>query len=285
MDKGPSIGLLVRWSIVTILFSYTYISAIQTNNAETHLECAASTAKRFGTGSTMSKRPPPGTFFDTNMLLQHEHGGGTPGEDKITIAWAVRESKATLVQRNGLFLFHCQISRQIWWRHFYSEEVTFRFHGGTVLEPKTANMTFSEFYAFYSSPSRASIFLSNVPSVWKALARANRGPILFLELYIDSKMASLQFNYELSSGQCGKKADTQQHLRRCQSERTYALEWEEDVPVSNGRPGRRVDLNSLGDKGLLVDVVKKQRWSGATSYIRPPDQPQPPVTACHSLST
>jgi hypothetical protein len=32
-------------------------------------------------------------------------------------------------------------------------------------------------------------------------------------------------------------------------------EWEEDVPVLNGWPGRRVDLNSLGDKGLLVDVV------------------------------
>ncbi|KAJ7869665.1 hypothetical protein B0H13DRAFT_1896559 [Mycena leptocephala] len=27
-------------------------------------------------------------------------------------------------------------------------------------------------------------------------------------------------------------------------------------------------------------VVKKQRWSCATSYIRPPQQPQPPVNAC-----
>ena len=54
-------------------------------------------------------------------------------------------------------------------------------------------------------------------------------------------------------------------------------DWEENVPVSNGWPGRRVNLNSLGDKDWLKSFqhvnycYNKRRWSRITSYNQPPD--------------
>ncbi|KAJ7926584.1 hypothetical protein B0H13DRAFT_1862048 [Mycena leptocephala] len=197
---------------------------IQTNIAETHLERAASTARRFGTGPTMSKRPPPGTSFDTNALLHHEHGGGNQGEDKVTIAWAVaRESKAPKQTNADLgtsakkwavslplpVLFISDIKAQLvttmnieWGRSnsvlLLNEEVTFRWHGSKLLEPNTANMTLGQFYAFYSTPSRAPIYLSNVPTIWKAVSKASKSHTVCLELYIDSKM--FQTRLELLEG-------------------------------------------------------------------------------------
>jgi hypothetical protein len=66
------------------------------------------------------------------------------------------------------------------------EEVTFRWHGGILLEPNTANMTLGQFYAFYSTPSRAPIYLTTVPAQWKTMAKQGKTPTVFLELYIDS---------------------------------------------------------------------------------------------------
>ncbi|KAF7343676.1 hypothetical protein MSAN_01947400 [Mycena sanguinolenta] len=192
--------------------------ASQENIAETHFDRAAAVMKCFGSGATMSRRPPPGTTFTTESLLHHEHGGGSPGEDKITVVWAVRESKSpnktnpdlgTSAKRWAVSLplpdikAHLVATVNIEWGRSNStlllnEEVTFRFHGGKLLEPDTANMTLGQFYSFYSTPSRAPIYLTNIPTQWKQLAKTTRGSIIFLELYIDSIM--FKNRIEMSDG-------------------------------------------------------------------------------------
>ncbi|KAJ7081540.1 hypothetical protein C8R43DRAFT_965584 [Mycena crocata] len=181
--------------------------ASQANIAETHLDRAIATAKRFGNGPTMSKKPPAGTVLNTSTLLSHEHGGGTPGEDKITVGWAVRESKApkstnpdlgTSAKRWAVSVplpdikAHLVDTVNLEWGRSNSvpllpEEATFRWHGNRVLELNTANMVLGQFYSYYSTPSHSPIYLTSIPTSWKSMAKANKGPTIWLELYTDSK--------------------------------------------------------------------------------------------------
>ncbi|KAJ6460795.1 kinase-like domain-containing protein [Mycena vitilis] len=161
----------------------------------------------------MSRNPPAGTSFDTNTLLHHEHGGGAPGEDKVMIAWAVK-SKAPLRTNTDLGTSAKKWAVSIalpdiksslvatinieWGRSntvpLLNEEVTFRWHGSRLLEPNTANMTLGQFYAYYSTASRAQIYLTgNIPTAWKATLKSTKGPAICLELYIDSKMVRTLF--------------------------------------------------------------------------------------------
>ncbi|KAK7058136.1 kinase-like domain-containing protein [Favolaschia claudopus] len=175
----------------------------QSNIPESHLDRALHTSNRFNKGRTMAQKPGPGTLFTTSSLLNHEHGGGAPGEDKIMVAWQVRESKAKAVNTDlGSSAKKWAVSTPMpdvkaslveslnveWCRShsapLLAEEVTFRWHGSLLLDPNTANMTVRDFYAYYSAPSRASIFMSSVPTMWKGMAKTNRAAI-YLELYID----------------------------------------------------------------------------------------------------
>jgi len=64
------------------------------------------------------------------------------------------------------------------------EDVTFRFEGNKVLETDTAGLTLQDFYAYYSTPSMAPIYISKVPLVWKHHTKSKM-PLLCLEMYID----------------------------------------------------------------------------------------------------
>ncbi|KAJ7094940.1 hypothetical protein C8R44DRAFT_749230 [Mycena epipterygia] len=154
----------------------------------------------------MSQRPPAGTTLTTSTLLSHENGGGAPGEDKILIGWAVRETKTpksinpdqgTSAKKWAVSVLlpdiksHLVKTVNVEWGRSNSvplepDEVTFRWHGGILLEPNTANMLLGQFYTFYSTPSCASIYLSTVPASWKSMSKSNKGPTIWLELYIDS---------------------------------------------------------------------------------------------------
>ncbi|KAJ7794898.1 kinase-like domain-containing protein [Mycena olivaceomarginata] len=163
----------------------------------------------------MAQKPAPGTSLTTSTLLHHEHGGGPPGEDKVMVVWAVRESKAPKVINADLgssakkwavsvalpdIKSHLVETLNLEWTRSHSalllpEEVTFRWHGGILLEPNTANMTLGQFYAFYSTPSRAPIYLTTVPTQWKTMAKQGKTPTVFLELYIDSTAFTLRQNF------------------------------------------------------------------------------------------
>jgi hypothetical protein len=58
------------------------------NVAETHLARAAAVRNRLKL-ATPSRAFTPNTHLSTNVLLHHEHGGGSPGEQKIDVAWQV----------------------------------------------------------------------------------------------------------------------------------------------------------------------------------------------------
>ncbi|KAJ7443203.1 kinase-like domain-containing protein [Mycena galericulata] len=178
----------------------------QPNIAETHLERASAVAKRFGLGPTMSKNPAAGTSLNTAALLHHEHGGGTPGEDKVLVCWAVRESKApkSLNLDLGSSSKKWAVSAALpdirahlvevvnleWARScttpLLTAEVTIRWTGSLLLEPNTSNMLLGQFYAYYSVPSRSSIYLATIPLMWKSACKATKGPAIWIELYIDS---------------------------------------------------------------------------------------------------
>ncbi|KAJ7797902.1 kinase-like domain-containing protein [Mycena olivaceomarginata] len=151
----------------------------------------------------MAQKPAPGTSLTTSTLLHHEHGGGPPGEDKVMVVWAVRESKAPKVINADLgssakkwavsvalpdIKSHLVETLNLEWTRSHSalllpEEVTFRWHGGILLEPNTANMTLGQFYAFYSTPSRAPIYLTTVPTQWKTMAKQGKTPTVFFGIF------------------------------------------------------------------------------------------------------
>ncbi|KAJ7735776.1 kinase-like domain-containing protein [Mycena metata] len=166
----------------------------------------------------MAKRPGLGTTHTTSSLLRHEHGGGAPGEEKVTVAWAVvisqapKQTNADLgvgAQRWAVSVALPDIKSQLvdtvnveWGRSnstpLLNEEVTFRFHGSKVLEKNTENMILGDFYVFYSTPSRSPIYLASIPTAWKPMAKTSKGGTLYLKLYIDSAM--FQTRVELSEG-------------------------------------------------------------------------------------
>ncbi|KAK7020841.1 hypothetical protein R3P38DRAFT_3197288 [Favolaschia claudopus] len=160
------------------------------NIAESHLERAAATSHRFRQGRTMAQQPAPGTALTTSSLLHHENGGGAPGEEKILVGWAVRESKGRTLNQDlgsgakkwavsiplpGIVTFPVRLDESFisvtdlkaslidtvnieWSRsqplRLLAEEVTLRWHNGImVMEPNTANMTLGSFYAYYSAGS------------------------------------------------------------------------------------------------------------------------------------
>ncbi|KAJ7482209.1 kinase-like domain-containing protein [Mycena galericulata] len=178
----------------------------QPNIAETHLERASAVAKRFGLGPTMSKNPAAGTSLNTAALLHHEHGGGTPGEDKVLVCWAVRESKApkslnldlgssskkwaVSVALPDIRAHLVEVVNLEWARScttpLLTAEVTIRWTGSLLLEPNTSNMLLGQFYAYYSVPSRSSIYFTTIPLMWKSACKATKGLAIWIELYIDS---------------------------------------------------------------------------------------------------
>ncbi|KAJ7512434.1 kinase-like domain-containing protein [Mycena galericulata] len=154
----------------------------------------------------MSKNPAAGTSLNTAALLHHEHGGGTPGEDKVLVCWAVRESKApkslnldlgssskkwaVSVALPDIRAHLVEVVNLEWARSctrpLLTAEVTIRWTGSLLLEPNTSNMLLGQFYAYYSVPSRSSIYLATIPLMWKSACKATKGPAIWIELYIDS---------------------------------------------------------------------------------------------------
>ncbi|KAJ7089460.1 hypothetical protein C8R44DRAFT_751465 [Mycena epipterygia] len=167
------------------------VQIIQTNIAKTHLHRAALTAKRFGSGPTMSQRPPAGTTLTTSTLLSHENGGGAPGEDKILIGWAVRESKTpksinpdlgTSAKKWAVSVplpdikSHLVKTVNVEWGRSNSvplepDEVTFRWHGVLYLLQYTESCI---------------NLLVDCAHLMEVVAKSNKGPTIWLELYIDS---------------------------------------------------------------------------------------------------
>ncbi|KAJ7180029.1 kinase-like domain-containing protein [Mycena crocata] len=128
----------------------------QANIAETHLDRAIATAKRFGNGPTMSKKTPAGTVLNTSTLLSHEHGGGTPGEDKITVGWAVCNSFLVSYPSN-------------------------------MIKDIKAHLVDTVNLEWGRSNSVPLLPCVSGPVFIKSMAKANKGPTIWLEVYIDSK--------------------------------------------------------------------------------------------------
>ncbi|KAJ7092241.1 kinase-like domain-containing protein [Mycena epipterygia] len=131
-----------------------------------------------------SRNNSSGTQLTTTTLLQHEHGGGLPGDAKTMVCWQVRRAKAKTSYidanlgssskkwSNSLFLndIKADIVQTInieWTKKtpipLDDEAVSFRWSGGRLLERDTSGMTLGEFYAYHSTPSNSSIYLQNIP--------------------------------------------------------------------------------------------------------------------------
>jgi hypothetical protein len=89
-------------------------------------------------------------------------------------------------KRPAPLLPYASQSIDVWMNSYtlYSEDVSFRFEGNKVLELDTSSLTLQEFYAYYSTPSMAPIYLLKVPPVWKHHLKS-KTPLLCLEMYID----------------------------------------------------------------------------------------------------
>lgn len=64
-------------------------NSINASIAETHLVRAATVRDRLKLSAPSRSFAP--SHLTTNILLHHEHGGGSSGEQKINVAWQVRK--------------------------------------------------------------------------------------------------------------------------------------------------------------------------------------------------
>ncbi|KAJ7431817.1 kinase-like domain-containing protein, partial [Mycena galericulata] len=142
-----------------------------------------------------------GTHLTTTVLLQHEHGGGLPGEAKTLVCW---QAKTTYIDSNlgssskkwanSLFLNDIKSdllkSINIEWTKttpipLSDEDASFRWCHGRLLERDTSSMTLGDFYAYHSTPTNAPIYLMNVPTMFKHfLKTARTQPFICLEMYL-----------------------------------------------------------------------------------------------------
>lgn len=79
------------FEILSVYIAKLIITVISQNIPETHADLADQTRKRFRL-DVAPKKLPLGTHLNTASLLNHEHGGGVPGEDQICVAWTVSVS-------------------------------------------------------------------------------------------------------------------------------------------------------------------------------------------------
>ncbi|KAK7034990.1 kinase-like domain-containing protein [Favolaschia claudopus] len=172
--------------------------------------------KRFNHGATST--------LQTQTLLQHERGGGEPGEVIVMIAWQVRIKKA-LASEFGqgakgwaasvlLQDVKAQLTEQVsmeWQQRkgapLLSEHVSIRWAGNKMPVPNSLSLTVGEFYEVHSSSDNSAIYVENIPSAWKALAAVHKrkGGFMALELYIDSESWAESVDEDIAPSLLGSK--------------------------------------------------------------------------------
>ncbi|KAK7048818.1 kinase-like domain-containing protein [Favolaschia claudopus] len=172
--------------------------------------------KRFNHGATST--------LQTQTLLQHERGGGEPGEVIVMVAWQVRIKKA-LASEFGqgakgwaasvlLQDVKAQLTEQVsivWQQRrgapLLSEHVSIRWAGNKMPVPNSLSLTVGEFYAVHSSTDNSAIYVENVPSAWKSLAAVHKrkGGFMALELYIDSESWAESVDGDIAASLLGSK--------------------------------------------------------------------------------
>ncbi|KAJ7875110.1 kinase-like domain-containing protein, partial [Mycena olivaceomarginata] len=201
----------------------------------------------------------------TAALQSHENGGGAPGEPKIWICWQVRLSSApkTIAASLGyhakgwaVSLFMPDIKADIvkvinteWCTSrlpLSADEVSFRWHGNRILDPGTHTMVLSDFYAPYSTPSNAPVYLQHVPPQWKNFERT-RATKRFFEDRVGRSENSL-----VSS--TGKRARTQSSASAMGSSN----------PKQPRLSGVKVVPASLWTPRPCTQAVTVQKWSTIT---------------------
>ncbi|KAJ7687070.1 hypothetical protein B0H14DRAFT_2654038 [Mycena olivaceomarginata] len=58
------------------------------------------------------------------------------------------------------------------------DEVSIRWFNNRVLDADTATMTLGDFYAYYSTPSNAPMYLQNVPPMWRHFLKQKSSPFI-----------------------------------------------------------------------------------------------------------
>ncbi|KAJ7156232.1 kinase-like domain-containing protein [Mycena filopes] len=178
-------------------------SAVINAHSETNAQRVQSVRERL-------KLPPAGTSkqgteLTTDTLLHHEHGGGLPGEQKIMVCWQVRTTKTprqinsdlgSSSKKWAVSMYMTDIKSAIvsainveWLRNnqiaIEDDEVSIRWFNNRVLDANTSTMTLGDFYAYYSTPSNAPMYLQNVPPMWKHYLKQKSSPFICLEMYLD----------------------------------------------------------------------------------------------------
>ncbi|KAJ7203506.1 kinase-like domain-containing protein [Mycena pura] len=221
----------------------------------------------------------PGTALTTATLQEHEHGGGAPGEPKIWVCWQVRLSSQPKVIAAGLgyhtkgwavskFMpghtgmvagntpdIKAEITKIInteWCQNrsspLLAEEVDFRWHGNRILDPGTHTLPLNDFYAHYSTPSNAPIYLQNVPTHWKSFERT-RGSKRFIcmELYVrvDKRDLKVRKWEERVLESDSEKSSSRKRARTLSSASTSVKQPRLSVPGSNFSLSRRTTATDI----------------------------------------
>ncbi|KAJ7577391.1 kinase-like domain-containing protein [Mycena floridula] len=156
--------------------------------------------------------------LSTASLFQHEHGGGNPGDPKITVAWQVRLSShpkvidarfASSITKWSSSIYMKDIKADIvdtlcvQWTRMYGlpllpDEVEYRFSPNRGLKPNTLGFTLGEFWTFYSQPSTVDL-ISNIPTVFKPIGgtkgRPRKDPIICFDMYVEFETVSSLQHY------------------------------------------------------------------------------------------
>ncbi|KAJ7874313.1 hypothetical protein B0H14DRAFT_3131042 [Mycena olivaceomarginata] len=92
------------------------------------------------------------------------------------------------------------------------DEVSIRWFNNRVLDADTATMTLGDFYAYYSTPSNAPMYLQNVPPMWRHFLKQKSSPFICLEIYLD--LGSMQKRLDnLENNESDSEFDPDRMLR------------------------------------------------------------------------
>lgn len=79
---------------------------------------------------------------------------------------------------------------------YLREHVSFRWAGNKLLDHDTSTLRLGDFYTHYNTPSKAPLYLNEVPIAFKHL-RKTKLPVLCFDMYIDYASVSYHFTYSV----------------------------------------------------------------------------------------
>ncbi|KAJ7809725.1 hypothetical protein B0H14DRAFT_2607879 [Mycena olivaceomarginata] len=152
-----------------------------------------------------------GTELTTETLLQHEHGGGLPGEAKIMVRTTkmpkqINSDLGSSSKKWAISMYMTDIKSAI------VASINIEWLRNNTIPIDESTMTLGDFYAYYSTPSNAPMYLQNVPSMWRHFLKQKSSPFICLEMDLD--LGSMQKRLDnLENNESDSEFDPDRMLR------------------------------------------------------------------------